>query len=71
MDIKVGVVGEIVAGDDAGSYLKVIDDNENTGGFLILTSRSPQMTDGFDNWVESENSLRQYFIESGWVIRWL
>jgi hypothetical protein len=70
MEIKIGIVGEIVAGDETGSFIKVVDDIENTGGFLILTSSAPEMIDGFDNWVENEKSLSQYFIESGWVIRW-
>ncbi|MDO9160955.1 MAG: hypothetical protein Q8N35_08055 [Methylococcaceae bacterium] len=70
MEIKIGIVGEIVAGDETGSFIKVVDDIENTGGFLILTSSTPEMIDGFDNWVENEKSLSQYFIESGWVIRW-
>jgi len=71
MEIKIGKVGEIVAGDEVGSFVKVIDDTDKTGGFLILTSSTPEMKDGFDNWVENESSLRQYFIESNWVIRWL
>ena len=71
MEIKVGAIGEIVAGDETGSFVKVLDDTKNTGGFLILTSSTPEMKDGFDNWVENENSLNQYFIESGWIIRWL
>lgn len=71
MEIKIGVVGEIVAGDETGSFIKVVDDTKNTGGFLILTSSTPEMTDGFDNWVEDEKSLSQYIIESGWIIQWL
>ncbi len=71
MEIKIGVVGEIVAGDEIRSFIKVVDDTEKTGGFLILTSSTPEMKDGFDNWVENEKSLSKYFIESGWIIRWL
>lgn len=71
MEIRIGIVGEIVTGDEAGSFVKIIDDTEHTGGFLILTSSTPEMKDGFDNWVENESSLKQYFVESKWVIRWL
>jgi len=71
MEIKIGIVGKIVAGDEAGSFVKVLDDTDKTGGFLILTSSTPEMKDGFDSWVENESSLKQYFVESNWVIRWL
>lgn len=71
MEIKIGIVGEIVAGEETGSFIKVVDETKKSGGFLILTSSSFDMTDGFDNWVENEKSLGQCFTESGWVIRWL
>lgn len=71
LDIRVGQVGRIAAGDQRGWYLRVDDDAENTGGFLILTCRTPDMTDCFDGWAENKQSLEQYFIESGWRILWI
>lgn len=71
MDIKLGGVGKIVAGQDIGNYVKVIDDAANTGGFLILTSASPNMQDGFDSWVENREQLQLFFEEAGWTIEWL
>lgn len=70
MDIKIGVIGKIVDGDETGSYVKVVDDASNTGGYLILTSTNPDMSDGFDNWVEDRKSLSRYFEESRWVVTW-
>ena len=32
MDIKLGEVGKIVAGQELGRYVKVVDDAESTGG---------------------------------------
>lgn len=53
-ELPVGVLGEIIAGIDAGRFVEVVDDAENTGGFLIVTyadsDRSPEV---FDSWVES------------------
>jgi hypothetical protein len=69
-EIRVGRVGKIVAGDEAGSYIRIVDDSENTGGFLLLTSKSPDMQNGFDNWVESESALKAYFEEARWVVDW-
>jgi len=71
MEIKIDTIGEIMAGDEAGSFVKVVNDTDKTGGFLILTSSTPDMKNGFDNWVENENSLKRYFVESSWVVRWL
>lgn len=72
MGIKIGVVGEILTGDEAGFFVKVEDDrNSSTGGYYILTAKEPNMKDGFDNWVEDEDSLKKYFIEAKWTIRWL
>lgn len=69
-EIKIGVVGRIVAGDDVGRYLKVIDDGRNTGGFLVITSDSPDFVDGYDDWVESRSALEEYFLESSWRVEW-
>lgn len=70
MEIKIGVVGRVVEGDETGSYLKVVDDSANTGGYLVLTSANVDMSDAFDNWVEDHESLSRYFAESRWVVNW-
>ena len=71
MEVRIGQVGRIIAGDEAGKYVKVVDDKENTGGYLILTANTPDMRVGFDNWVENKESLSDYFVEAGWSVEWL
>lgn len=71
MDIRIGQIGKIISGDDCGMYLKIMDDSDSTGGYLILTSFNIDMSDGFDNWTESYATLVQYFVESDWVIEWV
>lgn len=71
MDIKIGVVGQIASGDEAGSYVKIVDDRSNTGGYLILTSKCPDMSDSFDSWAEDRESLSRYFEESLWDVTWI
>ena len=68
--MMVGKVGRILAGKDAGWYVKILDDSENTGGYLILTARDPAFRDGFDDWVKNEGDLAGYIQESGWLIEW-
>lgn len=69
-DIQIGMVGEIVAGDDIGSFIKIIDDKDNTGGFIILISDSYSFHNGHDSWVENAEALQLYFYESKWLIDW-
>jgi hypothetical protein len=68
--IEIGPVGKIVEGDDAGYYVKIVDDEQNTGGFLVITSDSPDFSTGYDDWVENRSALEEYFVESGWRIEW-
>ena len=70
MDIRLGEVGKIVGGQELGRYVKVIDDEASTGGFLILTASVPDMHDGFDSWVESTAMLQRFFEEAGWIVEW-
>jgi hypothetical protein len=71
MEVRIGQIGRIVQGDEAGCFVKVEDDTENTGGYLILTAKQPSMKDGYDNWVKDREALAGYFRESNWVIEWL
>jgi hypothetical protein len=71
MHIPIGQKGRIIEGEDVGSYVKVIDASEATGGLLILTSKSTDMNSVHDSWVIDKEALVQYFNESGWVVEWL
>lgn len=69
-DIQIGVVGHIITGDEAGSFVRIIDDKDNTGGFIILISNDYNFRNGHDSWVEDAEALRRYVYESGWMIDW-
>ncbi len=70
--IKIGQVGTIISGDEAGFEVIIIDDSENTGGYLICTLRSfkQKSSESYDGWVEDYESLVGYFLESNWVVDW-
>ena len=71
--IEIGKIGVIEQGDDKGCQIKVLDDQDSTGGFLIITGKNlnDPNEEAFDDWVGSEKELEGYFKESNWVIRWL
>jgi ribosomal protein L14E/L6E/L27E len=69
MEIRIGEVGKVVAGEDAGKYVKVVDDSGK--GLLILLCSDPEMRIGFDDWVQDIATLRRYFSVKGWTIEWL
>lgn len=71
--IELGALGFIESGDEEGFQIKILDDSDNTGGFLILTSKdlSDKNAEAFDSWVSSYSELERYFYESNWVVKWL
>ena len=68
--IPINKTGLITQGGDEIRYVRVVDDSDSTGGFLVLLSNNPQFSDGFDDWVEDHDSLIRYFDEAGWVVVW-
>ncbi len=70
-NIRLDTIGEILEGDDKGKFIKILDDSQSTGGYLIVTSQGPKFETGYDDWVEDWDSLEGYFQESNWIIRWL
>ncbi len=71
--IEIGKLGLIESGDEKGFQVKVLDDSESTGGFLILTGKNlnDSSVEAFDGWVGSYKELEGYFKESNWIIKWL
>jgi len=70
-DLPIGVLGEIMAGTDASSFVEIVDDAESTGGFPIVTyadaDRAPEVSDAS---VEFIVEVELHFEESGWRVRW-
>ncbi|WP_440904824.1 hypothetical protein ACMZOO_00915 [Catenovulum sp. SX2] len=70
--IKINKVGIIESGDNYGYQVKIIDDSENTGGCLVLTSKNfdDPSSEAFDDWVQNRTELVSYVEEANWVIKW-
>lgn len=73
-NIKIGITGKILEGRHKGWYICVIDDFENTGGYLILVFNNLNRLDsseGYDRWAEDKNTLLEMFKSAEWKIQWL
>lgn len=71
MKIPINKIGKIVAGLEAGRYVKLLDHTDDSGGYLILTAASSDMqTEAFDSWVESMAEVSKFFEESKWTVEW-
>lgn len=64
-------IGKIIAGDEMGGFIKIINDIENTGGYYILFSENIDFVCVYDSWVENQEDLNKYFEESKWIIKWI
>ncbi len=74
LSIKLNTVGKIINGENLGLFIKVLDDSENTGGYIVLLSTN-DVFDGkeqwvYDDWVENSKSLKNYFTLKKWTIEW-
>ena len=67
---KIGKKGRIRNGKYAGFFVRIEDDSQNTGGYLILRWQDVPSV-GYDHWVENLADLEQYMNEAGWDIEWL
>jgi hypothetical protein len=65
------MVGKIVAGSDAGWYVRVDDDSTNTGGYLILIWRNTDEQEGFADWVVTWDDLERIIRHRSWEVEWL
>ena len=71
MEIRTGEIGRITAGDEAGKFVRIDPDADDTGGYFILIASKPDMSDCFDHWVENKEALHRQLGASGWLIEWL
>ena len=70
MNIPLGRIGEIINSDCKERYIKVEEDFENTGGYLIFYSATLDFVYAYDDWTPKAD-LQAYFEEAGWQIEWL
>ncbi len=69
--MPMSTIGLILEGQEAGRFVQIVDDSQNTGGYLSYTyadaTRGPE---AFDAWVETLADVHGYFRESGWRVDW-
>ena len=74
MQIPIGAIGTIINSGKAAHRVRVSDDADDTGGFLIYEwwdgSDGPNEHQGSDSWVETQDDLQRFFAGSGWQVDW-
>lgn len=74
MMVRIDSVGDVVNSARAGHKIRVVDDSNATGGFVIYEwwdgSSGPNAEGAFDSWVPDKSSLHQFFTEAGWSVGW-
>lgn len=70
MSLPLGRVGRVVSEKNASLYVKIAEGKGSTGGFLIWTADNPQFSQGYDNWVENQSELEEFFQAMGWQVEW-
>jgi hypothetical protein len=69
--IKLNTIGFIVSGEDENSYIKILLDEQKTGGYYIFFCKNKDFSgEVFDAWVEDYSKLEKFFQESNWIIDW-
>jgi hypothetical protein len=68
MKIPLQTLGRVTSGDQRGTFLKVLAD-EDGDGLYVLSSSNERFEPCFDDWVESEAELISYF--QGLAVEWL
>jgi hypothetical protein len=69
MEIKIGKIGKILAGDDVGSYVKVVPDSEESSNIMADSTSGNSIaspnTGGFLILIASDFEMKEGF--DGWV----
>lgn len=71
IEIKFNTLGKIIEGDNQGWFVRIINDEDKTGGYYIHQFKDMDGNIGFDDWLETENDVKGYIYESNWKIKWL
>lgn len=73
MRIPIDITGDILNLPRAELSVRVADDVENTGGYLVyewwVESGGPNLKGAFDSWVE-RSELQRFFRDSAWQVKW-
>jgi len=64
------VEGKILNGDKVGYTIRVEDDADSTGGFLVLFEDPNDPSCGGDYWVETFDDIQRGIDQLGWQVQW-
>jgi len=68
--MKIIAFGRITNEPYVGWTAKILDDNEETGGYYLLCASSTNSSIGFDNWFASIEELKDSLPTLDYKIEW-
>mgnify|MGYP000233079536 FL=1 len=68
--IEINKTGKIIKGDYFGWSVRILNDKDYTGGFLVLLISPFNPQDSYDHWVSDARELNAWFAAQGWEIDW-
>jgi hypothetical protein len=68
--IPINKTGRVINEPAAGKFVMILDDEERTGGYLVLMADNPEFRPCFDDWIQ-KYQLQEYMDARGWQIEWL
>ena len=69
--IRIGVLGRIVEGDEAGRFVRIKELPDDPPSYLVFTAADEEFkVAGGDEWVEDYASLIAFCEEGRWVVEW-
>ena len=68
--IEINKTGKITQGDYFGWHIKILNDKDYTGGYLVMLTSPFNAKDSYDIWISDARELKNHIARHNWQIDW-